>query len=114
MPFVTFTKDDSGPQVLTFQGKITFGRETERVRQKLKEMAEQGDKRFVFDLESVDWVDSAGIGFLVMCLTTLGQAGARLRLTNLPERVRYVLGITRLNTVFEIFDTRQAALRDFK
>ncbi len=49
----------------------------------------------------------------VMCLTTLGQAGAQ-RLTNLPEGVRYVLGITRLNTVFEIFDTRQAALRDFK
>ncbi len=107
----TITKDANGVQVVTFQGRMTFGRQTEQCRANLKDLLAAGDRRFLFDLAGVEWVDSAGIGFLVSCLTSLGQAGARLRLTGPPERVRHALEITRLDTVFEIYDDVQAAMR---
>ena len=113
MPLFTLAKQDYVAQVFCFQGRITFGRETERCRQVLKDLLAQGETKFVFDFSDVEYVDSAGIGFLVSCLITLGQSGARLRLVCLPERVRYVLGITRLDTVFEILNTREQALQSF-
>jgi anti-sigma B factor antagonist len=105
----TIAKNANGVQVVTFQGRVTFGRQTEQCRATLKDLAAAGEKRFLFDLGGVEYVDSAGIGFLVSCLTSLGQVGAKLRLAEPPERVRHVLGITRLNTVFEIFDRRDQA-----
>lgn len=114
MPLFTVSKHDSGAQVVSFQGRITFGRQTEQCRQILKELLAQGERRFVFDLAGVEYIDSAGIGFLVSCLTTLGQAGAKLRLASPAERVRYVLGITRLHTVFEVCETREQALTNFR
>ena len=104
-------KHKDGAQVVTFQGRVTFGRQTEQCRQTLKELLSAGENRFVFDLTGVEYVDSAGIGFLVSCLTSVGQAGAKLRLAGPPERVRHVLDITRLDTVFEIVETREQALR---
>jgi len=110
MLMYTITKLPSGVVLVTFQGRVTFGRQTEQCRSTLKENLGAGDNRFVFDLGGVEYVDSAGIGFLVSCLTTLGQAGAKLRLAAPPERVRHVLQITRLDTVFAIFDKPEAAL----
>jgi anti-sigma B factor antagonist len=106
----TIAKHTNGAQVVTFNGRVTFGRQTEQCRAAVKELILAGERKFVFDLSGVEYVDSAGIGFLVSCLTSLGQAGARLRLASPPERVRHVLGITRLDTVFEIVETRAAAL----
>lgn len=112
-PTYTMEKQDPGTQVVSFHGRITFGKETEHCRVQLKELLEQGERRFIFDLGEVEYVDSAGIGFLVTCLTTMGRSGASLRLAALPERVRYVLGITRLQSVFDIFEDRQQALNNF-
>ena len=113
MLLFTISKHDSGAQVISFKGRVTFGRQTEQCRQNLKELLARGERKFVFDLADVEYVDSAGIGFLVSCLTTLGQSGAKLRLASPPERVRYVLGITRLHTVFEVCETREQALKKF-
>ncbi len=114
MPVFFSSKSDSGAQVVRFQGRITFGRDTERCRQVLKDLMSQGTRHFVFDLKDVEYIDSAGIGFLVSCLITLGSEGARLRLSAPPERVQYVLGITKLDTVFEIHPDLDTALRDFR
>src|SRR5713226_4645202 len=114
MPIFTSSMHDSGTGVVRFQGRITFGRETERCRQVLKDLMLQGTRQFVFDLKDVEYIDSAGIGFLVSCLITLGSEGAKLRLSTPPERVQYVLGITKLDTVFEIHPDLDTALRDFR
>jgi anti-sigma B factor antagonist len=113
MPLFSSSKQDS-TQVLRFQGRVTFGRETERCRQVIKDLLAQGERRFVFDLERVEYVDSAGIGFLVSCLITLGNEGARLGLSAPPERVQYVLGITKLDTIFEVFPTLEQALKKLR
>ena len=113
MSFFTVVRHDSGAQVFTFHGRITFGLQTERCREHVKQLLSQGERRFVFDLSDVEYVDSAGIGFLVSCLTTLWRSDAKLRLASPPERVRYVLEITRLDTVFEICPTQEEALKGF-
>ncbi len=111
MPLFTISKQNSGPQVISFQGRVTFGRETEKCRQVLKDLLAQSERRFVFDLSRVEYVDSAGIGFLVSCLITLGNEGGKLRLASPPERVQYVLKITKLNTVFQVFSSLEQALQ---
>jgi anti-sigma B factor antagonist len=102
MPLYTISESSSGPQVIHFHGRVTFGRETERCRQALKDALSRGERRFIFDLSDVEYVDSAGIGFLVSCLISLNNEGAKLRLAGPPERVQYVLGITKLYSVFTI------------
>jgi len=115
MPLFRIARDQpTGVQVITLQGRVTFGRQTEQCRQQVKELLAQGEKKFLFDLAGVEYVDSAGIGFLVSCLTSLGQGGARLKLASPPERIRYVLGITNLHTVFDICESRDQALARFK
>jgi anti-sigma B factor antagonist len=111
MPFHN-SKDDSGAQVIRFEGRITFGRETDACRQFLKRLLADGEREFIFDLTRVEYIDSAGIGFLVSCLTTLAHDGASLRLASPPARVQYVLGITKLYTVFQIFPTLDQALQN--
>jgi len=111
MPSYTVSKLDPETQLVCFQGRITFGWETENCRQKMKDLLTQGTKGFIFDLEKVEYVDSAGIGFLVSCLITLRQGGARLKLASPPERIRHVLEITRLDTIFQVCESREEAQR---
>lgn len=113
MPLFTIVKHSSGPQVIRLHGRVTFGRETEHCRQALKDLLGQGERRFIFDLSSVEYVDSAGIGFLVSCLITINNEGAKLRLAGPPERVQYVLGITKLYSVFTLFPSLDKALEGF-
>jgi anti-sigma B factor antagonist len=99
-------------QVVSFRGRLTFGPETQRCREALRAALAGGERNFVFDLAGVEYADSAGLGFLVSCLTTLRQAGAELRLAAVPEKVAHVLHITRLDTVFRIFPSRGEAVTD--
>jgi anti-sigma B factor antagonist len=109
MPLFTTLTHATGAQVFHFEGRMTFGRETEACRQTLKSMLSRGNRNFIFDLSDVEAVDSAGIGFLVSCLTTVRNDGGRLRLANPQQRVEYVLGITKLYTVFEVVPTVEQA-----
>ncbi len=98
------------PRVLEFRGRLTFGSENEKSYADLRRYVEQGERTFVFDLSRVPDMDSAGVGFLVTCFTTVLRAGGELRLAAPTDRVLYVLLITRLDTVFPVFDSVQAAL----
>jgi anti-sigma B factor antagonist len=111
MPLFRTSTHASGAQIFHFQGRVTFGRETEACRQTLKSLLSRGDRNIVFDLSQVEAVDSAGIGFLVSCLTTVKNEGGRLRLAQPQQRVEYVLGITKLYTVFEVAPTVEQAVQ---
>ncbi len=111
MPFDS-SRHVSGARIIRFEGRITFGGEIEACRKHLKQLLADGERQFVFDLARVEYIDSAGIGFLVSCLTTLSHDGASLRLASPPQRVQYVLGITKLYTVFQIFPTLDQALQN--
>lgn len=100
----------SRPRVLEFTGRLTFGAENEKSYGELRRYVELGEKTFIFDLGSVTDMDSAGVGFLVTCFTTVLRGGGELRLAAPNDRVLYVLLITRLDTVFPVFESVEAAL----
>jgi anti-sigma B factor antagonist len=76
-------------------------------------MANAGEKRILLNLRDVTYLDSSGIGVLVSSFATLGSLGAELKLVNLSTRVRDLLVITKLYTVFEVFDDETTAIGSF-
>ena len=97
-------------RVFEFRGRLTYGPFSEQRYQDLRAEIERGSRYFVFDLSQVPDVDSAGIGFLVECLTTVRRAQGALCLAAPSERVLYSLRITRLDSLFPAFESVEAAL----
>jgi anti-sigma B factor antagonist len=99
--------------VLEARGRVTLGHETECLRQRLKEAGESGHKRIVLDLAGVDYIDSAGLGTLVAGAASVRRSGGELKLANLTSRVRDLMQITRLSTLFEVHDSLDRARSSF-
>jgi len=102
-----------GVVVLDISGKIMGGEETTMFHGKLHQLIQAGTKHFVLDLKKVEWMNSVGLGMLISALTTVKNAGGRLVLANITN-IESILAMTRLITVFEHFDSREAALKSFK
>lgn len=101
-----------GARVLEFSGRLTFGPESEARYEELRVLVEQGTRHLILDLSRVPDLDSAGIGFLVTCLTTVLRVDGTLSLAAPSNRVLYALLITRLDTVFPVFESVEAALEN--
>jgi anti-sigma B factor antagonist len=99
--------------VLDARGRITLGPETESLRQKVSTLIGAGNKRIVLDLGNVDYIDSAGLGILVASAASVRRAGGELKLASLTKRVRDLMQITRLSTLFEVHDTVEKARLSF-
>ena len=106
-------KESSGVTVLALSGRITLGDESNQLRTKIKEILGQGTKRLVLDLGNVSYIDCAGLGTLVAGYTSSQSQGASMKLANLTKRFREQLNITKLVTVFEVYDSVEAAARSF-
>lgn len=96
--------------ILDVSGKIMGGEETTMFHGKIHEYMNQNKKRIIVDLAKVDWMNSVGLGMLISALTTVKNAGGRLVLANITK-IESVLTITRLISVFEHYDSRDAALK---
>ncbi len=113
MPIHIVEKMIRGLMVLDLRGRITLGPETETLRSKLKQAVDAGHTRIILDLGGVSYIDSAGLSTLVACYASARKQGGELKLLNLTKTVRDLLQITRLSTVFEIYDKLEAAQRAF-
>jgi len=92
-----------GITVLEMKGRITLGKEATAMREKVAELVADAKRNLVFNLAGVDYIDSTGLGALVMCATTVRKAGGNVKLLNLNRRNIELLVMTRLATSFEIF-----------
>jgi anti-sigma B factor antagonist len=106
-------KETSGVTVLALSGRITLGDESNQLRTKIKDILGQGMKRLVLDLGNVSYIDSAGLGTLVAGYTSAQSQGASMKLANLTKRFREQLHITKLVTVFEVYDSVEGAVKSF-
>lgn len=98
-----------GVTIVSCQGRIMFGDEANALRDFLKEALAE-TPRMVLNLAGVTYIDSGGLGTLVGVYSSARGAGADIKLTGLGQRLRDVLQITKLATVFEVFNTEQEAL----
>ena len=96
-------RDNEGITVLDLNGRITVGKEVTALREKVAELSAANVRNLVFNLAEVDYIDSTGLGALVMCATTLRKAGGNVKLLNLNRRNIELLVMTKLATSFEIF-----------
>ena len=103
---------DGNVVTLKVSGKIMGGEETTMFHGKIHEYIELNKKSFVVDLKDVDWMNSVGLGMLISSLTTVKNAGGRLVLANI-DKIESILTITRLISVFEHYDSHDAAVKSF-
>ncbi|MGA2985529.1 MAG: STAS domain-containing protein [Terriglobia bacterium] len=107
-------KEVNGVTVVQAIGRVTLGEESNQLRTKLKDILSQGKTRLVLDLAEVSYIDSAGLGTLVAGFTSAQNQGANLKLANLTKRIHEQLYITKLVTVFDVYDSVQDAVNSFK
>ena len=94
-------------------GRIVFGEESAELRESVKKLIAKSG-RIVLNLAGVSYIDSGGLGTLVALYTTARNAGGSIKLANLTERVGDLLQVTKLLTVFEVFDSEKGALESFR
>jgi anti-sigma B factor antagonist len=94
-------------------GRITLGESVSLLRDQIHELVDRGRTKILLKLADVTYIDSSGIGELVTAYTTVRRHGGALKLLKLTQRVQDVLQITKLSTVFEIFEDESRALSSF-
>jgi len=99
--------------VIDATGRITLGEGASTFRDTVRDLAAKGDKKILLNLSDVTYIDSSGIGELVSGFTTVTNHGGVLKLLGLSKRVKDLLQITKLYTVFEVFDDEATAVRSF-
>lgn len=99
--------------VVDVAGRITLGESASSLREAIRDLLGNGHKKLILNLGEVSYIDSSGIGELVSAFTTVTNQGGRLRLLNLTKRVKDLLQITKLYTVFEVFDDEAHAVASF-
>ncbi len=99
--------------VLDCSGKITLGEGTMAIRNTVREVLKNGGKKIVLNLSDVNYIDSSGIGELVSTFTTVTNAGGQLKLLNLTKKIQELLAITKLLTVFSVYQSEQEAIASF-
>ena len=100
--------------IMDLAGRITIGEETVVLRERIQEMLEAGDRNFLLNLSEVSYIDSSGLGLLVSSYTGVRNQQGQLKLLGLTHRVRDLMQITKLLTVFDVFDNEARALKSFR
>jgi anti-sigma B factor antagonist len=100
-------------RVLDFSGKITLGEGTMTVRNTVLDVLKDGGKKIILNLADVNYIDSSGIGELVRTYITVSSGGGQLKLLSLTKKIQELLQITKLLTVFQVYDSESAALASF-
>ncbi len=106
-------REREGITVLDLKGRITVGQEAGALRERVSSLNSAGTRNLILNLEGVDYIDSTGLGALVICATSLRKNGGNLKLVNLNRRNIELLVMTKLATVFEIFNDEQDAVNSF-
>ena len=106
-------REREGIFILDLKGRLTVGREATAFRDKIAELNQPGPRNLVLNLAAIDFIDSTGLGALVMCSTSLRRSGGNMKLLNLNRRNIELLVMTKLATVFEIFNDEQDAVNSY-
>ncbi len=100
--------------ILDLEGKITIGEGNVALRSAIRRLAQEGKKKVLLNLSGVSYMDSSGIGELVASHTTIRREDGQLKMLGLGEKIKELLVITKLLTVFDTYSAEPEALNSFK
>jgi len=106
-------REREGIVILDLKGRLVVGEPIASLRERIRELCEAGHNNVILNLQGVDYIDSTGLGGLVISYTTLKKAGGALKIFNLTRRNIELLVLTKLSTVFEVFTDEQDAVNSF-
>jgi anti-sigma B factor antagonist len=99
--------------ILDLQGKILIGEGDDQLREAVTKLADSNKTKILLNLAEVPYVDSAGLGEIVRCYTTVSRKGGKLKLLHLTKKIQDLLAITKLLTVFETYENEEEAIKSF-
>ena len=107
------TRQVDGVTIVDLSGRITLGEGSVILRDTVKDLLGKGQKKILLNLGDVSYIDSSGIGELVSAFTSVRNQAGQLKLLHLTKKVHDLLQITKLYTVFEVFDDEATAIASF-
>jgi anti-sigma B factor antagonist len=114
MPEMTIVERQVGRvAILDVHGRILIGQGENVLREAVTRLADSGNVNILFNLADVPFIDSSVVGELVRSLTTVSRKGGTVKFLNLPPRIRNLLSMARLLTVFETYESEDEAVRSF-
>ena len=108
------SREIDGVTVLDLSGRITLGEGSVQLRDAVRDLIAKGQKNILLNLGDVNYIDSSGLGELVSAFTTAKNQSAGLKLLSLSKKVHDLLQLTKLYTVFDIYDDEAIAIASFK
>ena len=114
MALTIASREVDGVTVLDLSGRITLGEGSVQLRDAIRDLISKGAKKILIDLGDVNYIDSSGLGELVGAYTTSKNQGAALKLLKLTKKVHDLLQLTKLYTVFDIWDDEANAIASYK
>jgi len=106
-------REVDGVTIVALDGRIVLGEESNALREQVKTLLAGGKKQIVLNMDHVTYIDSAGLGTLVAAHHSARSQGASLKLSNLGSRFQEILQVTKLLTVFDVYDSEAAAVHSF-
>jgi anti-sigma B factor antagonist len=106
-------REVDGVSVVALDGRIVLGEESNALREKLKNLVAEGKKKIVLNMNDIKYIDSSGLGLLVAAHVSAKTQGASLCLCHLGSNFQELLQITKLLTIFDVWDTEAAAVAGF-
>lgn len=100
--------------ILDMSGEVRIGQGSIALRDAIRKLSGEGKKKLLLNLGGVNYVDSSGIGELIANYTTVSRQGGQLKLLNLTDRIQNLLVITKLLTVFDVYEDEETALKSFQ
>jgi anti-sigma B factor antagonist len=114
MSDITISERQAGDvTVLDLDGKVTIGEGSVALRNAIRRLLGEGKSKILLNLAGVGYIDSSGIGELVSSYTAVNKEGGTLKLLNLTQKIQDLLAITKLLTVFDVFEEEGAALSSY-
>ena len=108
------TREYSGITLVDLSGRIALGDGSALLRKTIRDLLEEGRVRIILNLGDVNYIDSSGLGELVSAYTTAKNQGAQVKLLNLSKKVKDVLQLTKLYTVFDVYEDEASAIASYK
>lgn len=107
------TREVNGVMVIDLSGRLTMGEPCAAIRDEVRDAAGHGSKRILLNLADVTYIDSAGLGELTGALISVRNREGQLKLENVTKRVHDLMQITKLYTVFDVYDDEKQAIAAF-